>query len=313
MKATDKYSELVDLMIPFLRKVYHPQDYSETTIQQIADSAFDVANFQAQVQYPDQFKEIEQSTLEALRDDIREEVIRRICRDPHVLRLNTMRDELIGLIRAAVEKEKGIIGTFYQNRGVHFQYETYTPEYMDSPIVVNHNTSYNRYGGFESNTLYELFINTDGKLLCTLNGEAGEDFIEPIEHIQVEGLITIVQWLREYGFHTDDPWRCEECGSMDVQDQIWIDSNTGEIAIGAQDKSELYCNACETHTFHIRESELLEQIRAWFDTADIYRLEYASGLERTAFESERLFRVACLKIWNQMSVADKISVWEEND
>ncbi|WP_018667217.1 hypothetical protein [Bacteroides gallinarum] len=43
-----------------------------------------------------------------------------------------------------------------------------------------------------------------GKLLCTLNGEAGEDFDEPVENVQIEGLFEIAHWLEEYGFIAAD-------------------------------------------------------------------------------------------------------------
>ena len=65
------------------------------------------------------------------------------------------------------------------------------------------------YGGYEGNTVYDLFINEKSELLCTLNGEAGEDFDEPIENVQVEGLIILVHWLLEHGFLTSDEARCK--------------------------------------------------------------------------------------------------------
>ncbi|MGG6548022.1 UNVERIFIED_CONTAM: hypothetical protein NY100_21690, partial [Prevotella sp. 15_C9] len=70
--------------------------------------------------------------------------------------------------------------------------------------MVIHNSEFYGYGGYESATVYEFFIDKADRLLCTLNGEAGEDFDEPVEHVQIEGLFEIVHWLEEYGFIPDD-------------------------------------------------------------------------------------------------------------
>lgn len=140
------------------------------------------------------------SPFDAVEDEFEQAVYARIRIDPHVIQVVTTRQEIIRKIREAVEKQNNIIGTFYQNRGVHFRHENESKEYATSPIVVIHNPGYHSYGGYEANTVYELFIDSEGKLLCTLNGEAGEDFDEPIEHIQIEGLIEIAHWLEEQGF-----------------------------------------------------------------------------------------------------------------
>lgn len=118
-------------------------------------------------------------------------------------RLEAIRDEALGLIRGTVAEHK-IIGTFCKNLGVHYDHGDEPEEYGSSPIVVTCNPSFGSYGGYEAATLYELFLDGQGRPLCTLNGEAGEDFDEPIEHIQTEGLLCIVEWLVEYDFITND-------------------------------------------------------------------------------------------------------------
>lgn len=61
-----------------------------------------------------------------------------------------------------------------------------------------------------------------------------------------------------------DPWLCAECGSMDIQQKVWVDTNTGDIVdwdnVG---KSECYCQNCEANTLQIRRSELLRTIHEW--------------------------------------------------
>ena len=312
MTPSENHSELIDLMKSYLHNLYHPQDYNDATVRQISDSAFQAARSEARAQYPDLFTGIEEPELETLRETIREEVYRRIYRDPNVLQLNMMRGELIALIRTAVEKEKGIIGTFYQNRGVHFRHDTDSQEYEDSPIVVIHSTSNTYYGGYEAATLYELFINADGKLLCTLNGEAGEDWDEPIENVQAEGLISIVQWLRENGFHTDDPWRCSACGSLEVESRVWANANTGENATG-DDSIEFHCLNCD-HDNVIPESEYLQRVEEWWSQANFPTMERITGLRQVDFSAQdgyQGFVDSASAWWEKQTTDQKIRRWQE--
>jgi len=109
-----------------------------------------------------------------------------------------VRNQLTNSIRQAVQA-KGCIGTFYKNIGSHHTLDQTGDEYSNSPIVVVHNGQLGSYGGFEAATVYDLYLEQD-KLKCTLNGESGEDWNEPIENIQVEGLMCIFSWLKEHGY-----------------------------------------------------------------------------------------------------------------
>lgn len=226
-------------------------------------------------------------------------------------RLDSLRQEAVTTITDAVAEHK-VIGTFYQNLGKRYRDDNEGKEYDSSPTVVTHNDSFGTYGGYEAATVYELFFDERGRLRCTLNGEAGEDFDEPIENIQTEGLLCIVEWLVEHGFVADDPWRCEECGSLAVQANIWIDANTHEVITPAQNCSEHYCSDCCANVCLIRQSELLQNIRCWFDTAPTHALAYLSGYRTEDYADEALFRRACLKYWETLSINKKITVWDES-
>lgn len=226
-------------------------------------------------------------------------------------RLDSLRQEAVTTITDAVAEHK-VIGTFYQNLGKRYRDDNEGKEYDSSPIVVTHNDSFGTYGGYEAATVYELFLDERGRLRCTLNGEAGENFDEPIEHIQTEGLLSIVEWLVEYGFVANDPWRCEECGSLAVQANVWIDANTHEIVTSAQNRSEHYCSDCCANVYLIRQSELLRNIRRWFDTASTHALAYLSGYRPEDYADETLFRGACLEYWETLSINKKITVWDES-
>lgn len=220
-------------------------------------------------------------------------------------RLEAIRDEALGLIRGTVAEHK-IIGTFYKNLGVHYDHGYEPEEYGSSPIVVTCNPSFGSYGGYEAATLYELFLDGQGRPLCTLNGEAGEDFDEPIEHIQTEGLLCIVEWLVEYGFIADDPWRCEACGSLSVQAHVWIDSNTKEVVLGAQNRDEYFCADCDTNTCQIRESELLRNIDEWWrrlesivkeDISGIHFEDFSTGYTDSELQQADIRFIEACRLW----------------
>ena len=63
-----------------------------------------------------------------------------------------------------------------------------------------------------------------------------------------------------------DPWRCEECGSLEVSYRTWVDSNTGQVAPAAPEQDDLWCDGCEEHTYQIRESELMsDTVEPWWN------------------------------------------------
>lgn len=229
-------------------------------------------------------------------------------------RLNTIRQEALGLILNAVAEHK-VIGTFYKNRGVDYRDYTEAEKYDSSPIVATCNPSFGSYGGYQAATLYELFLDGQDRLRCTLNGEAGGDFDEPIEHIQTEGLLRIVEWLVEYGFIADDPWRCEECGSLSVQANVWIDSNTKAVMLGAQNRDEHHCADCNANTCQIRQSELMQNIDKWWHDRDFRQMERITGYRQNDFDSEdgyQAFVDAYDNLWNTLSTEEKIGIWKNN-
>lgn len=197
--------ELYQKMIEYLAPVYFPGSLDEDAITELASEEFcRVRGIICRKYKFDEDKYIQEgdgtSPFDSVCDDVEHEVYARIRKDADFINLTDMHERYIQTIRSAVEKQNNIIGTFYQNKGVHFRNDQEVPEYETSPIVVIHNSTFFNYGGYEANTVYELFIDAQGLLFCILNGEAGENFNEPIEHVQIEGLVEITHWLVEQGF-----------------------------------------------------------------------------------------------------------------
>lgn len=261
------------------------------------------------------------SPFEPVREPFEQEVHRRIRKDYTQLSVISVRRSLIEKIRRAVEKENNIIGTFYQNRGTHYR-DAEFPKYDTSPIVVIRNSGFYGYGGYESTTVYELFIDQTGRLLCTLNGEVGEDFDEPIEHVQIEGLFEIAHWLEEYGFIPDDADDdkivvCDECGSTDIQTQAWVDPNT-HIFIGATgiDRDDNWCDECEEHLPFCTQKEFKERMQNWWEGLSPSEMERIAGLPQSRTSSaNRSRKVAetCNKWWNRKNYDEKRLIWKEHN
>lgn len=202
-------NDLNQKMIQYLSPIYFLKSLEIDDIDTlVSNEFFRVRNILCRIYKFDENKHISESDgtspFDAIRNDIEQEVYKRIYNDPDFLTIINIRKKYIMLIRVAVKSNNNIIGTFYKNQGKHYRDGEITGEYDTSPIVVIQNSDYFGYGGYEANTVYELFINDVGELFCVLYGETGEAFNEPVEHVHTEGLIEITHWLAEQGFISSD-------------------------------------------------------------------------------------------------------------
>lgn len=259
------------------------------------------------------------SPFDFVRDDIEQEIYRRIRKDYTQLSAVSIRNSLVEKIRRAVEKENNIIGTFYRNRGVHYR-DAVLQEYESSPIVVVHNPGFYGYGGYESATVYELSIDGTGKLLCTLNGESGEDFDEPAGNVQIEGLFEIAHWLEEYGFIPDDASDndiivCDECGSSDIHTQAWVDPNTRTyIDTTGIDRDDNWCNECVDHLPFCTLAAFKQRMQEWWKDLGFMEMERVTGFRRANFsptDGYRQFADTCGKWWEEKSYDEKRTIWKK--
>lgn len=59
----------------------------------------------------------------------------------------------------------------------------------------------------------------------------------------------------------DEPliiWVCQECGSKDIEEKMWVNPNTQEITGTCGDYEDNYCNNCQEHVKIIPEDEFIE-------------------------------------------------------
>lgn len=111
-----------------------------------------------------------------------------------------------------------------------------------------------------------------------------------------------------------DPWRCEECGSLEVSYLTWVDSNTDQIIPAVPDREDLWCNECSEHTWQVRESELIsDTVEPWWEhgtTAEDRAI--ITGLNPENFSSKndcKAFHDACDMWWRGKTNDEKIRIW----
>jgi hypothetical protein len=113
-----------------------------------------------------------------------------------------------------------------------------------------------------------------------------------------------------------DPWRCGVCGSLSVQQRAWIDPNYMEIArFNDCDRNDYYCAECEDNHYFVRESELLEKARDWWNKADFKVLERITGYRQSDFDPVDgyfAFADACDIWWLRKAIEEKVSIYLEN-
>lgn len=113
-----------------------------------------------------------------------------------------------------------------------------------------------------------------------------------------------------------DPWRCEECGSLEVFYLTWVDSNTDQIIPAVPGREDLWCNECSEHTWQVRESELMsDTIEPWWkDGTTEENRKIITGLNPENFSSKddcKAFHDACDMWWHGKTNGEKIRLWRQ--
>jgi hypothetical protein len=235
--------------------------------------------------------------------------------------LDNLREQLMQTIREAAGKGNGCIGTFYKNKGCRYFIRQTDEEYDDSPIVVAHIPDISTYGNFIAATVFDLYVDTELRLMCTLNGESGEDWDEPVENLMTDSLLCITDWLRENGFIPelpDNPYRCANCGSTNLQKTAWVRPNKDNAFVDyfgeENDEEDQWCDDCEEHAEFLPEDKFLKEVTDWWKKLGIYAKEEISGLWLDEYEVNEAgkteFQQDADKLWEGLSLEEKIEKWK---
>lgn len=115
----------------------------------------------------------------------------------------------------------------------------------------------------------------------------------------------------------NDVNRCNECGSKQIQELAWVDTNIRVIKDDFPvDECDRYCKCCDKHTSQIKESELMEIIDSWHDQLDVKTIETITKLKYDSFSSEldpyAAFIEAWEAFWNALNIEQKIEFWKQD-
>ncbi|MBT1308511.1 hypothetical protein JQN09_14980 [Phocaeicola dorei] len=73
---------------------------------------------------------------------------------------------------------------------------------------------------------------------------------------------------------------CCECGSQQVEIQVWADANTDECHSDVDDDSNgRWCTECESHIHFCSKAEFIQKMQAWWQSCDSITKERISGLK----------------------------------
>lgn len=249
------FREITELMQP----LYFPVPYDEDSIEKLVQHEYELSCKIISVRYGfDNDKYIFEHDGHSPFDDIHDDVIRelrsRMRRDPFLLQSEAIRQYLVTLVRQAVVRTGGCLGTFYRNVGVHHMEYDSEDMYDYAPAVVFSRGMACTAGGYESAMLYDIYLASDDRLMCTLDDKYSSEYDVPLDTLLLESLLEVVQWLRINHFlpDTDAPdWVCEECGSSDVETLAWVrpnENNSFVDYLGVDNNDNNWCHHCEEHT-----------------------------------------------------------------
>lgn len=249
------FREITELMQP----LYFPVPYDEDNIRTLAHHEYELFCKVLSVRYGFDidkyvFEHDGHSPFDVIYEDVIRELKSRMRKDPFMLQSEAIRQHLVTLVRQAVVRAGGCLGTFYKNVGVHHMEYNSGDMYDDVPAVVFRRGMACTAGGYESAMLYDIYLAPDDRLMCTVDDKECSENDVPLDTLLLESLFEVVHWLRINHFlpDTDAPdWVCEECSSSDVETLAWVrpnENNSFADYLGIDDNGNNWCHHCEEHT-----------------------------------------------------------------
>lgn len=108
---------------------------------------------------------------------------------------------------------------------------------------------------------------------------------------------------------------CEECGSIRIEVQAWVDANTEEFISDMENGNDgQWCGECESHTDFCPLDEFKQNMQHWWDSSDYKTLEQVTGLKETDYPSEngsQAFLDACNEWWNALDHDGRRNLYKE--
>lgn len=191
------FREIAELMQP----LYFPVHYDEDYIQKLAQHEYELFCKAISARYDFDynkyiFEHDGHSPFDVIYDDVICELKSRMRRDPFLLQSEAIRQHLVILVRQAVVRAGGCLGTFYKNLQVHHMEYNSGDMYDDVPAVVFRRGMACTAGGYESAMLYDIYLAPDDRLMCTVDDKDCSEYDVPFDTLLLESLFEFVHWLR---------------------------------------------------------------------------------------------------------------------
>ena len=108
---------------------------------------------------------------------------------------------------------------------------------------------------------------------------------------------------------------CTECGSRQVEIQVWIDANTEMFICDAErDRDGNWCEECKDNVDFCSLEEFKRKMQSWWTGTDVKILENITGLKETDYPSDnssQAFADVAQKWWDNLDYNEKRSVYNE--
>lgn len=120
--------------------------------------------------------------------------------------------------------------------------------------------------------------------------------------------------LRKQPEHSD-VLVCEECGSIHIEVQAWVNANTDEFISDVEnDNNGQWCNECENHTGFCSLDKFKQKMQHWWESADDKTFERTTGLKKIDYPPKNglgEFIGACNEWWNSLDYEDKRTIYKK--
>lgn len=127
----------------------------------------------------------------------------------------------------------------------------------------------------------------------------------------LEWLFYKIEWY--FSEERNDPYRCEECGSIDVEIKIWSKINAGgQYAGDCEEYDHCYCHNCDKQVRIKSTSYLMASIEEWWESLD-FSQTMCRTFKLPGYCKPLFLEQACQIYWSELSDEEKIKLYFKQD
>lgn len=117
-------------------------------------------------------------------------------------------------------------------------------------------------------------------------------------------------WVHWYfSCERKNPYRCNHCGSTDIQVKAWINPNRGNSYISDMEDRECWCDACERHGVMIDTDQFLEWADNWWINLELFQKLVIKGIVDPEFDGPENTEGECDEMWENLTDDKKIEIY----